>query len=124
MAGSSNRWAVAGGMLATLLVPTAVVLGVLVGASEPDAPDAPPTAVLQSDAPSPAATATRSAARPTIDPADPLDAHQGMLEQMRVTVTPQMIQAMNTNPLVHSPGELAELERHAADLDRMLARNQ
>jgi hypothetical protein len=31
---------------------------------------------------------------------------------------------MNTNPLVHSPGELAELERHAADLDRMLARNQ
>lgn len=122
MTGSSNHWAVAGGMLATLLVPTAVVLGVLIGASEPDAPDAPPAAVVQPVASGPT-TATRSVAQQATNPADPLDAHQGMLEQMRVAVTPQMIQAMNVNPLVHSPGELAELERHAADIDRMLARN-
>ena len=45
-----------------------------------------------------------------------------MLDQMRVSVTPQMVQIMNADPLVDSPAELQELERYEADIDRMLAR--
>jgi hypothetical protein len=46
-----------------------------------------------------------------------------MLEQMRVNVTPQMVQTMSIQPLAPSPVNLAELEQQAADVDRMLARN-
>jgi hypothetical protein len=108
-------------MAASLLVTAAAVLGLLIGARGPDAPDAPPTAVLQPNSPNQATRATRPASQTATDP---LDAHQRMLEQMRVTVTPNMIEVMNADPLAHSPKELTELERHAADIDRMLARNQ
>ena len=105
-------------MAASLLVTAAAVLGLVIGARGPDAPDAPPTAVLQPNSPN---QATRPGSQTATDP---LDAHQRMLEQMRVTVTPNMIEVMNADPLAHSPKELTELERHAADIDRMLARNQ
>lgn len=123
MTGSSNRWTVAGPMLAMLLVPTVVLLGVVVGASGPDGPHRPPTPVVQPSTPGSTGISTKTGTQPAVDPADRLDAHQVMLEQMRVNVTPQMVQTMNAEPLAHSPGDLAELERHAADIDRMLARN-
>ncbi len=124
MSGSTNRWTVTVGMLVMLLVPTSIVFGVLVGASGPDGPDAPPAAVLPAvperyDSEDEA----RANQEPTLETSRRLDSHQVMLEQMRVNATPQMIQSMNGAPLAHSPAELAELERHAADIDRMLARN-
>lgn len=120
MTGSSNHWTVAGLMFAMLLVPAAVVLGVVAGASGPDAPDTPPAPVVQPDV---SGTSAKTVTQPAVEPTDRLDAHQLMLEQMRVTVTPQMVQTMNSETLAHSSGDLAELERHAADIDRMLARN-
>ncbi|MBI5090505.1 MAG: hypothetical protein HZB15_17055 [Actinobacteria bacterium] len=105
--------------MSVLLVPTALVLGLVVGASEPDGPHPSPAPVVQPDE----RGSTGVTAQPAVDQGDALDAHQAMLEQMRVNVTPQMVQTMNANPLVHTPGDLAELEQHAADIDRMLARN-
>lgn len=124
MSGSTSRWTVTVGMLVMLLVPTSIVFGVLVGASGPDGPDAPTAAELaavpeRSD-PEGGAPANQGSA---LETSRRLDSHQVMLEQMRVNVTPQMIQSMKGAPLAHSPAELAELERHAADIDRMLARN-
>ena len=123
MTGSSNRWAVVGGMLTMLLVPTGLVLGLVVGASGPDGPHPSPAPVVQPDERGSTELTSRIAAQPAVDQDDPRDAHRAMLEQMRVNVTPQMVQTMNANPLVHTPGDLAELEQHAADIDRMLARN-
>lgn len=124
MSGSTSRWTVPLILLVILLVPTAAVFGVLVGAGGPDGPDAPPAAVLPAvPAGSDPEDASRANRESTPDTSRRLDSHQVMLEQMRVSVTPQMIQSMNGAPLAHSAAELAELERHAADIDRMLARN-
>lgn len=123
MSGSTNRWTVTVGMLVMLLVPTATVFGVLVGASGPDGPDAPPAAVLPAAAPSAPEVTFRGGQSVTPGAPERLETHQVMLDQMRVNVTPQMIQSMNGEPIAHLPAELAELERHAADIDRMLARN-
>lgn len=123
MARSSNRWLVVIGMLVMILVPTAIVVGVTVGASDPDGPHTPP-AVVQSGQPgSVGATRQRADSEPSIDTDERRDAHQVMLDQMRVNVTPQMVDRMNAEPLTHSPAELAELERQAADIERMLAQN-
>jgi hypothetical protein len=124
MSGSTSRWTVTVGMLVMLLVPTAVVAAVLVGASGPDGPDAPPAAVLPvvPSASEPEAV-SRANQESTVGASRRVDSHQVMLEQMRVNVTPQMIQSMNGELLAHSPAELAELERQAADIDRMLARD-
>ena len=59
---------------------------------------------------------------PAVDSDLRLAAHQRMLDQMRISVTPQMVQIMNADPLVDSRTELQELERYEADIDRMLAR--
>ena len=99
MTGSSNRWAVVGGMLTMLLVPTALVLGLVVGASEPDGPHPSPAPVVQPDERGSTGITTGIAAQPAVDQDDALAAHQAMLEQMRVNVTPQMVQTMNANPL-------------------------
>lgn len=121
--GQTSRWTVTLGMMMMLLVPTSIVGGVLVGASGPDRPDAPPAAGLPAvTTPSDLKAAPRTNQQATLDNSR-LDSHQVMLEQMRVDVTPQMIQSMNGSLLAHSPAELAELERQAADIDRMLARN-
>jgi hypothetical protein len=106
-------------MLATLLVPTAIVVGVLVGASGPDGPDAPPPAAPASTSAAPARTPADFDPPP---PSRPIDAHQRMLEQMRVSVNPQMNQTMSGDPLADSAAELAEIERQVADIDRMLGR--
>ena len=124
MSGSTSRWTVTVGMLMMLLVPTSIVFGVLVGASGPDGPDAPSAAVLSAvPERSDQEDGARANQESAFETSRRLDSHQVMLEQMRVNVTPQMIQSMNGAPLAHSPAELAELERHAADIDRMLARN-
>ena len=119
-----RRWTVLLGALTMLVVSTVVVLGARAGTSGSNAPHTPPSAVVQSDAPRPIAVGRQEENRHRVaDSGEPLDAHLVMLEQMRVNVTPQMVQTMNARPLVPTLGDLAELERHAADIDRMLARN-
>jgi hypothetical protein len=110
-------------MLVMLLVPMSIVFGVLVGASGPDGPDASAAVVFAVPERSDPEDGARANQGSALETSRRLDSHQVMLEQMRVNVTPQMIQSMNGAPLAHSPAELAELERHAADIDRMLARN-
>lgn len=107
-------------MLVMLLVPSVIVIGVAIG-SDSNAPT-PPTAVLQPDAQRSGAAPVQPASPPVLNPKERPDAHQVMLEQMRVNVTPQMVQTMNANPLTRSPENLAEVERQAADMNRMLAR--
>ena len=122
MSGRTQSWAVTLlGALGMMIVPGAIVVGVVVGASAPDRPRDSPALVspIDDDAPADPALPSQSG-RATV--VDPLAAHQTMLEQMRVNVTPQMVQRMNADPLTHSSGDLAEAERHAAELDRMLAR--
>lgn len=121
MSGRTHSWAVAllGGV-GMLMVPAAIVAGVVLGAGAPDRPHDPPRVVVPIGD---GAGADRAMSRADDGAAvDPLAAHQAMLEQMRVNVTPQMLQTMNANPLTHSPGDLAEMERHATDIDRMLGR--
>lgn len=117
---SANRWPLSVAMLAMLLAPIVIVVGVAIG-SDSNAPTTPPT-VLQPDAQRSVAAPTEPASPPIPNPKKRPDAHQVMLEQMRVNVTPQMVQAMNANPLTGSPENLAEVERQAADMNRMLAR--
>ena len=122
MTETSNRWAVAAAMSGMLLAPTALVLGLLVGARGPDASDVRPTPIVGEQ--TTVAPWTNVVASRTASTVAALDRHQVMLEQMRVNVTPQMVQAMNVDPLAHSPGDVTEFEQHAADIDRMLARNR
>jgi hypothetical protein len=124
MSEPTDRWTVVVGMLVMLLVPTAIVLGALGGTSGPDGSDAPRAAVLTvGQTPTSPEAAPPTNQEPTLDTSRRADSHLVMLEQMRVNVTPQMIQAMYAAPLVQSDAELAELERQATDIDRMLARD-
>lgn len=54
-----------------------------------------------------------------------LQQHQAMMEQMRVSTTPQMTKIMEQDPMwqmLHS-GQMIELmEQHQAEIDEMLAR--
>ena len=110
------------GMAAMLLVPALILFPLVARGPSNDDPSplrankaVVATSVLAGDLVTPptSARAPRTANR--------LDAHQAMLEQMRVNVTPEMIQAMNANPLAHPSYDLAELEQHAADINKMLA---
>lgn len=110
------------GMAAMFLVPVLIVFPLVAGGPGADNPTP-----LRATAP---VVATSVAAGDRVTPptaahpprtANRLDAHQAMLEQMRVNVTPEMIQAMNANPLAHPSYDLAELEQHAADINKMLA---
>lgn len=83
--------------------PTPAAAIVQPGSTEPGLPNVPP--------------------QPSSDSGERLDAHWVMLEQMRVNVTPQMVQTMNTQPPAPAAVDLAQLERYAADIDRMLARD-
>jgi hypothetical protein len=53
-----------------------------------------------------------------------LDGHQPMMEQMRVSMTPQMLNLMPSDPMrIHLDSETITLmEQNQAQLDRMVAR--
>ena len=102
-------------------IPLLIVFGVLAGASRSNPPPGAPAAVVQSGPVEPGQTAVPR--QPTLDSRERLDAHWVMLEQMRVNVTPQMVQTMNSQPQAPATVDLAQLERDAAAVDRMLARS-
>ena len=54
-----------------------------------------------------------------------IDQHQAMMDQMRVSATPQMQQLMNDDPMwqMMRSGEFIKLlEEHEGDIDQMLGR--
>ena len=56
-----------------------------------------------------------------------VEAHQAMMDQMRVSATPQMLELMNTDPMwqMMRSGEYSRLlEEHEENIDRMLARGE
>jgi hypothetical protein len=112
---------IAVGVITIVVIPILIVLGILAGASRSNPQPTAPAAVVQSGPLEPAPPNDQR--QPTPDSRGSLDAHWVMLEQMRVNVTPQMVQTMNTQPLAPSTVNLAQLERDAADVDRMLARS-
>jgi hypothetical protein len=124
MSRSSTRSTFVVGFLLMVLLPALVVAGMLAGTTGARPADTRPTAVIEAEL-----DRTTEIARPNTDgqpptrSGEPLDAHWVMLEQMRVNVTPQMVQTMNSQPLAPSPVDLEKLEQQAADVDRMLARN-
>lgn len=91
-----------------------VVAGVVIGACAPaDAPATPlgedRFAVLEADG----------------DVGTMVEQHQAMMDQMRASATPQMLELMNNDPMwqmMRSGEYLRLLEEHEANIDRMLAR--
>jgi hypothetical protein len=124
MSRSSTRSTLVVGLLLMVLLPALAVAGMLAGTSGARPEDTRPAAVIGAEPDGSAEIALPNIDRqPPTRSGEPLDAHWVMLEQMRVNVTPQMVQTMSIQPLAPSPVNLAELEQQAADVDRMLARN-
>ena len=118
------------GVLAFVVAPVLVVLSVLIGArdgndmavvSRSTAPVArvvptPTTAVLGDELLGADGSALSM-----------VDRHQPMMDQMRVSATPQMLQLMDTDPMwemMRSGAYVSVLEEHESDIDRMLARGR
>jgi hypothetical protein len=127
----STTWIVLGAMVAFTLIPVFIVVGVLIGASGGDdgvsAPittttTAPPTVTTEALADDrPIALQASGYARTMVEQ------HQPMMDQMRVSATPQMLQLMNSDPMwqmMRSAEYVPLLEEHEANIDQMLARGQ
>ena len=126
-----NTWIVLGAMAAFTLVPVLIVVGVLIGASEGDDGTAAPMTTTTTVTP-PATTEDLAGDRLTAleasgDARTMVEQHQGMMDQMRVNATPQMLELMNSDPMwqMMRSGEYVRLlEEHEENIDRMLARGQ
>ena len=119
---SSSFVMVVGVLALGILVPVLVVVAVLIGARAPDGDHSADHSRMSHPT---VAAANQPQHTATTDTASMIELHQGMLDQMRVSVSSQMTQLMNDDPMwqmMHSSGYLAELEQHAEDIDRMLAR--
>ena len=120
---SRANWIVAAFMTVAILVPTATVVGVLVGARGPDLLDArAPAASLpvQSDAPASPLESTAA-----VNPPNMIQLHDSMMDQMRASADAPMNELMNRDPMwqmMRSSTYLDALEKHVQDIDRMLAR--
>jgi hypothetical protein len=127
----SNTWIVLGAMVAFTLVPVLIVVGVLIGAGGGDDGTAAPMAATTRVTPS-VTTDDLDGDRLTGleasgDVRTMVEQHQGMMDQMRVNATPQMLQLMNADPMwqMMRSGEYVRLlEEHEENIDRMLARGQ
>ena len=115
------RWLIAGAITGYVLLPAAVVTAVLVDADGDDDGRAAVTAT------------TEPAADLAGDELAVLEAegevrtmaelHQGMMDQMRVNASPQMVQLMNDDPMwqmMRSGQYVRLLEEHEQNIDRML----
>ena len=118
------------GVLAFVVAPVLVVLSVLIGAR-----DGNDVAVV-SRMTAPAARVVPASTTPVLGDApvgaggsalSMVDRHQPMMDQMRVSATPQMLQLMDTDPMwqmMRSGAYVQVLEEHEDDIDRMLARGR
>lgn len=125
----SRRWIVAGGMVAVLVVPAVIVVGVLIGGSEPDKPHVVATAATPGTATQTSGNALAGDRLAALEAsgkiASMVEQHQAMMDRMRANATPQMLQLMNSDPMwqMMRSGEYVRLlQQHEADIDRMLAR--
>lgn len=124
----SITWIMVGAVFAFVALPVLIVVGVLIGARGGDDPTAarmttttaapvPTTEVPAQDRL--AALEADGGARTMVE------AHQAMMDQMRVNATPQMLQLMNSDPMwqmMRSGEYIRLLEEHEENIDRMLAR--
>jgi hypothetical protein len=121
---TNAAWLMVAGVVTMLLVPTIVVASVLVGTRGSDSADAPvrpvtPTVVADTGADSlldMEATGQLSTM---------VEQHQAMMDQMRASASPAMLQLMNSDPMwqmMRSGAYTGLLEQHEGDIDRMLAR--
>ena len=117
----SITWITVGAALTFLILPVLIVVGVFIGArvatTTTNAAPVPTTEALAEDR-----LATLEAGG---DARTMVEAHQAMMDQMRVNATPQMLQLMNSDPMwqMMRSGEYVRLlEEHEENIDRMLAR--
>lgn len=124
-----STWLMVGGMVAALVIPALIVAGVLIGTSGPDDGRAA-QATTTSSARSSGTTGNLPDDRLAVleargDVRAMVEQHQAMMDQMRVSSTPQMLQLMNTDPMwqmMRSGENVRLLEEHEESIDRMLAR--
>ena len=127
-----STWIVLGAMAAFTLVPVLIVVGVLIGASGGGDGTAAPMSTTTTTAPPTATSEDLAGDRLTVleasgDARTMVEQHQAMMDQMRVSATPQMLQLMNSDPMwqMMRSGEYVRLlEEHEENIDRMLARDQ
>jgi hypothetical protein len=129
----SGWWIGIGAVFVVLVAPVLIGAGVVIGARVSDDTAAPSTSTR---------VTTTTTAAPTVaagELADDqlaaleadgevrtmVDLHQAMMDHMRVTATPQMLQLMNADPMwqmMRSGQYISLLEEHEENIDQMLAR--
>lgn len=124
----SITWIMVGAVFASLVLPVLIVVVVLIGGRGGDGTAAAP---ITTTTVAPVAT-TEAPARDRLaeleadgDARTMVEAHQAMMDQMRVNATPQMLRLMNSDPMwqMMRSGEYVRLlEEHEENIDRMLAR--
>ena len=117
---TSNRWTDWFAAVAILVIPALLAVAIVWGASGTDGEhkgQAASAAVASSQQVTRAPSAT--VARPSM-----ARQHQSMLDQMRVSVPPQMLDQMARNVMWHQmvASDLRSMEEQEEGLDRMLAR--
>ena len=127
-----NTWIVLGAMAAFTLVPVLIVVGVLISASGGDEDRRAAPATTLTTAPVTVTTEDLADDRLAAIEANGsartmVEQHQRMMDQMRVTATPQMLRLMNSDPMwqmMRSGEYIRLLEEHEENIDQMLARGQ
>lgn len=130
--GRNGTWIIGAGMLAILGIPALIVAGVLIGARGGDDATGHATATTTTTTVGRTAASTDELGEDRLagleaggDVQTMVEQHQGMMDVMRVTATPQMLELMNSDPMwqMMRSGEYVRLlEEHEANIDRMLAR--
>ena len=125
----SRRRIVVGAVL-FLVLPVFIVAGVLIGASGPDdgsAVRATRTSTVEWPATTPELADDKFAALEAGgDVRTMVERHQAMMDEMRATATPQMLELMNDDPMwqmMRSGEYIRLLEEHEENIDRMLGRS-
>lgn len=129
----SVPWIMVGAVFALVVLPVLVVAGVLIGARWGDDPSAPRMAATVTTTTAPVPT-TEAPAEDRLAALEGdgrartmVEAHQAMMDQMRVNATPQMLELMNRDPMwqMMRSGEYVRLlEEHEENIDQMLARGR
>lgn len=125
----SITWIMVGAVIAFVALPVLVVVGVLIGARGDDGRTAARMATTTTAAPVPTTEALADDRLAALEAGGGartmVEAHQAMMDQMRVSATPQMLQLMNSDPMwqMMRSGEYVRLlEEHEENIDQMLAR--
>ena len=108
-----------GALLLAVVFPVLIGAGVIIGARGSD--DGSGFVATTTSTTTPAVASPEPSARLLTM----VEQHQSMMDQMRVTATPQMLDLMNNDPMwqmMRSGDYIKLLEGHEADIDQMLGR--